>query len=32
MLQGAEPTSTLAVRCGLADPDWVAEIEAIAAA
>ncbi len=32
MLEGAEPASTLLVISGLADPAWVVEIEAIAAA
>ncbi len=31
MLQGAEPASTLMVVAGLANPDYLAEIEAIAA-
>ena len=32
MLQGAEPASTLIFVAGLASPDWLVEIEAIAAA
>ena len=32
MLQGAEPASTLMIVAGLASPDWLVEIEAIAAA
>lgn len=32
MLAGATPASTLLVISGLADPDWLVEIEAIAAA
>jgi 2-iminobutanoate/2-iminopropanoate deaminase len=32
MLQGAEPASTLLFVAGLASPDWLVEIEAIAAA
>jgi 2-iminobutanoate/2-iminopropanoate deaminase len=32
MLGGAEPASTLIVVAGLADPNWLVEIEAIAAA
>jgi enamine deaminase RidA (YjgF/YER057c/UK114 family) len=32
MLQGAEPASTLLFVAGLAGPDWLVEIEAIAAA
>lgn len=32
MLAGAEPASTLVVVSGLADPAWLVEIEAIAAA
>jgi 2-iminobutanoate/2-iminopropanoate deaminase len=32
MLQGAEPASTLLFVVGLASPDWLVEIEAIAAA
>lgn len=31
MLQGAEPASTLLFVAGLASPDWLVEIEAIAA-
>lgn len=31
VLQGAEPASTLVVVAGLAHPDWVVEIEAVAA-
>lgn len=30
-LAGAEPSSTLVVVAGLADPDWVFEVEAVAA-
>jgi 2-iminobutanoate/2-iminopropanoate deaminase len=32
MLQGAEPASTLVFVAGLASPDWLVEIEAVAAA
>ena len=32
MLAGAEPASTLIVISALADPDWLVEIEAVAAA
>ena len=32
MLEGAEPASTLVLVAGLAHPDWLVEIEAIAAA
>jgi enamine deaminase RidA (YjgF/YER057c/UK114 family) len=32
MLQGAEPASTLVFVAGLASPEWLVEIEAIAAA
>jgi enamine deaminase RidA (YjgF/YER057c/UK114 family) len=32
MLAGATPASTLLVISGLADPDWLVEIEAVAAA
>jgi enamine deaminase RidA (YjgF/YER057c/UK114 family) len=32
MLEGAEPASTLIFVAGLASPDWLVEIEAIAAA
>jgi 2-iminobutanoate/2-iminopropanoate deaminase len=32
MLQGAEPASTLIFVAGLASPDWLVEIEAVAAA
>lgn len=32
MLEGAEPASTLLFVAGLASPDWLVEIEAIAAA
>jgi len=32
MLQGAEPASTLLIVSGLASPDWLVEIEAVAAA
>ncbi len=32
MLAGAEPASTLLVISALADPDWLVEIEAVAAA
>ncbi|MDH3772222.1 MAG: RidA family protein, partial [Nitrospirota bacterium] len=32
MLQGAEPASTLLIVAGLASPDWLVEIEAVAAA
>ena len=32
VLDGHEPASTLVVVAGLASPDWVAEIEAVAAA
>jgi enamine deaminase RidA (YjgF/YER057c/UK114 family) len=32
MLQGAAPASTLLFVAGLASPDWLVEIEAVAAA
>ena len=32
MLEGAEPASTLLIVQGLASPDWLVEIEAVAAA
>jgi enamine deaminase RidA (YjgF/YER057c/UK114 family) len=32
ILEGAEPASTLIVVAGLASPDWLVEIEAVAAA
>lgn len=32
MLAGAEPASTLLIIAGLANPDWLVEIEAVAAA
>lgn len=32
MLEGAEPASTLVIVAGLADPAWLVEIEAVAAA
>jgi enamine deaminase RidA (YjgF/YER057c/UK114 family) len=32
MLQGAAPASTLLFVAGLANPDWLIEIEAVAAA
>ncbi len=32
MLEGAEPASTLVIVAGLADPAWLVEIEALAAA
>ena len=31
LLEGAEPASTVAIVAGLAHPDWVVEIEAVAA-
>ena len=31
MLEGAEPASTLLIVAGLASPDWLVEIEAVAA-
>ncbi len=32
LLDGAQPASTLIIVAGLADPDWLVEIEAVAAA
>lgn len=32
LLDGAQPASTLVIVAGLADPDWLVEIEAVAAA
>lgn len=32
LMEGHEPASTLVVVAGLANPDWIVEIEAIAAA